>query len=138
MCVCTRPRKCTQARTYRRTHCAHAHAHARGAAAWQVGVLGICLNGFALHGWYRVLDRVFGKQLDSWRVVLSKVLADQAVYAPFACASFLVWASVLQVLAASRRPWRCRRACCAGRRGEAARAGPVPAWPEPACNARTR
>jgi hypothetical protein len=69
-----------------------------------VGLLGIGLNGFALHGWYRVLDRVFGKQLDSWRVVLSKVVADQAVYAPFACASFLVWASVLQVTGRNALP----------------------------------
>jgi len=42
--------------------------------AAKVGVLGIVLNGFALHSWYRVLDRVFGKQLDSWRVVLAKVI----------------------------------------------------------------
>ena len=67
------------------------------ARAAKVGLLGIALNGFALHGWYRILDRTFGSRLDSWRVVLLKVLADQAFYAPFACGSFLVWASALQV-----------------------------------------
>lgn len=67
------------------------------ARAAKVGLLGIALNGFALHGWYRILDRTFGSRLDSWRVVFPKVLADQVFYAPFACGSFLVWASVLQV-----------------------------------------
>ena len=61
-----------------------------------VGVLGIALNGFVLHGWYRVLDRVFGAKLNRWASVLPKVVADQAVYAPIACGSFLAWAAVLK------------------------------------------
>ena len=43
-----------------------------------------------------LLDRVFGAKLDRWASVLPKVLADQAVYAPVACGSFLAWAAVLK------------------------------------------
>jgi hypothetical protein len=63
----------------------------------KMGVLGVALNGFCLHGWYRLLDRAFGRQKGkSWNSVLPKMVADQIVYAPFADAAFLVWAAVLR------------------------------------------
>eukprot|EP00937_MAST-01D_sp_MAST-1D-sp2_P008273 g8273.t1 len=62
----------------------------------KVGMLGIFLNGLALHVWYRVLDRAFGTKAADWGGVLKKCAADQAVYAPVACGSFLTWAAVIQ------------------------------------------
>ena len=64
--------------------------------AAKVGALGIVLNGVALHMWYRILDRVFGADAKNWGGILKKCVADQAIYAPLSCGSFLCWAAVLQ------------------------------------------
>jgi hypothetical protein len=69
------------------------------ARSFKVGVLGFFLNGFMLHLWYRALDKAFGNTMPgiqpTWGNVAKRCIADQVVYAPFACGAFLVWASVL-------------------------------------------
>jgi hypothetical protein len=59
----------------------------------QLGVLGIAMNGFFLHHWYHGLDRIVGSSMTSRVGVITKVIADQLIYAPFAIVSFFYFTS---------------------------------------------
>ena len=60
--------------------------------AIKTGALGITLNGFALHLWFRTLDATFGAAM-TLRNVVFKCIADQLVYAPFSIIMFFSYAS---------------------------------------------
>jgi len=60
----------------------------------KMGMYGGAMNGICIHAWFLYLDRIFGKH--GWNSVLSKLVADQLVFAPFADSTFLVWAAVLK------------------------------------------
>lgn len=51
---------------------------------FQMGCLGVFVNGFVLHYWFRILDRVMGKAMHNIWTVAGKALADQVFYAPVA------------------------------------------------------
>jgi protein Mpv17 len=55
---------------------------------FQVGCLGIFINGFVLHYWFRILDRVMGKAMGNMWAVTGKALADQLFFAPVAILLF--------------------------------------------------
>ena len=59
----------------------------------QIGALGIAMNSFFLHHWYRSLDRVVGSSMTNRLGVAAKVVADQTIYAPFAITSFFYFTS---------------------------------------------
>lgn len=63
--------------------------------SFKVGCLGVALNAGALSSWYRMLDRKVGSDRTNYKQVAIKMFADQTIYAPFAIASFLSYASVV-------------------------------------------
>lgn len=64
--------------------------------AFQLGMLGMIMNGFFLVSWYRILDRVVGHSMMSASKVSMKVIADQLVYAPFSIVAFFGYSSVIR------------------------------------------
>jgi len=62
--------------------------------AARTGTVGVFMNGFMLHFWYRSLDVVFGSAMKSVKMVVYKCMADQLVYAPFSIAIFFSYASI--------------------------------------------
>lgn len=63
------------------------------ARSLELGMLGFVMNGFFLHRWFVLLDKVVPKVVASSRgAVFAKVAADQLVYAPFAILSFFGYA----------------------------------------------
>lgn len=62
--------------------------------AIQLGLLGVVMNGFFLHRWFLILDKVVGKSTKNGAVL--KVIADQVIYAPFAIISFFGFACVMK------------------------------------------
>ncbi len=61
----------------------------------QIGFLGLVSNGYFLTKWYHLLDTVVGTSMTSKKTVLTKVVADQLVDAPFAILSFFSFTSYL-------------------------------------------
>lgn len=57
----------------------------------QIGLLGVCINGFILHYWFRLLDRVLGNSMNNMGAVVSKALCDQLFYAPTAIMIFFTF-----------------------------------------------
>ncbi|KAJ1422743.1 hypothetical protein B484DRAFT_452203 [Ochromonadaceae sp. CCMP2298] len=62
--------------------------------AASVGCFGAVSNGVFLHSWYLLLDKVVGSSMKSKMGVITKVVADQLVYAPFTITSYFAFASV--------------------------------------------
>jgi hypothetical protein len=62
----------------------------------QLGFLGVVMNGFFLHHWFNLLDRVVGSSMKSKIGVAAKVAADQFIFAPFAIAVFFGYNTVRQ------------------------------------------
>lgn len=58
------------------------------------GILGIFMNGFCLHGWYRILELSFGASMKNRKVVILKCVADQICYAPFSICVFFSFVGV--------------------------------------------
>jgi protein Mpv17 len=66
--------------------------------AFQTGFLGVFMNGFVLHRWYRVLDAAFGSSMrNNTRGIFLKTISDQLVYAPFSIAMFFSYTSAQTV-----------------------------------------
>lgn len=61
----------------------------------QIGILGLVSNGYFLTKWYQLLDNIAGSSMTSKKTVLSKVIADQLVFAPYAILSFFSVTSYL-------------------------------------------
>ncbi|KAJ1436482.1 hypothetical protein B484DRAFT_445636 [Ochromonadaceae sp. CCMP2298] len=61
--------------------------------AASVGCFGLFMNGFFLHNWYSLLDKVVGSSMKSKAGIAMKIVADQLVYGPFAIAAFFCFAS---------------------------------------------
>lgn len=61
-----------------------------------IGVLGMFMNGLSLPLWYRALERGFGSSMQCKRVVFSKVVADQVVYAPYSIIMYFAYSAMLE------------------------------------------
>ena len=57
------------------------------------GCLGIVMNGVVLHHWYNILDKSFGKSMQSKKAIFLKMFFDQLIYAPFSIAVFYAFAA---------------------------------------------
>mmetsp|Transcript_26203 Transcript_26203/g.38819 ORF Transcript_26203/g.38819 Transcript_26203/m.38819 type:complete len:231 (-) Transcript_26203:312-1004(-) len=62
--------------------------------AVRTGTVGVLMNGFMLHFWYRSLDRIFGSAMKNVKMVVFKCFVDQLVYAPFSIGVFFTYASI--------------------------------------------
>mmetsp|Transcript_22334 Transcript_22334/g.37364 ORF Transcript_22334/g.37364 Transcript_22334/m.37364 type:complete len:216 (+) Transcript_22334:109-756(+) len=56
--------------------------------SFQLGMLGVFINGVFMPHWYRALDKVLGSSAENLVNLGLKVVADQLVFAPFAMISF--------------------------------------------------
>lgn len=60
-----------------------------------IGGLGIVLNGFLMVKWFGVLDKYVGASMTSPRVLVTKTVLDQVVYAPFSISAFFAYTSLI-------------------------------------------
>jgi len=63
--------------------------------AAKIGCLGCVVNGVVMVYWFRVLDRVCGHSMTDPRVLISKTVLDQVVYAPISISAFYAYTSFL-------------------------------------------
>lgn len=63
---------------------------------FELGLLGIVMNGYFLVSWYKLLDKVIGISMTSKAAVSLKVIADQVVYAPFSIVAFLGFSALIR------------------------------------------
>jgi protein Mpv17 len=60
-----------------------------------IGGLGVVLNGFVMVKWFAVLDRYVGASMTSPRVLLTKTVLDQIIYAPFSITTFFAYTTFI-------------------------------------------
>lgn len=60
-----------------------------------IGGLGIVLNGVLMVKWFGILDKYVGASMTSPRVLVTKTVLDQVVYAPFSISAFFAYTSLI-------------------------------------------
>lgn len=64
--------------------------------SFELGLLGLVMNGYFLVSWYKFLDRAVGHSMSCATNVTLKVIADQVVYAPFSIVAFFGFSSMIR------------------------------------------